>query len=420
MLGHNSAPDWVRNPSGWIAVSRDIRNHPLVGFGLNVPPADPSRGSANRNEAWQDLIMMASFKPQAVVNRGRETMLDVGQLVGARSWLANRWNWSEKTVRWFLHALADDGMITWSNQLHTQPHPENGSKQGPATGPAPRPAQGPANRAAGQNACNVITICNYMDYQFAVTEIERYVDGIKGQQYGQQRGQQKGQNITKETNSKIPPTPQGGQAEEPFRLEGEPAEKAGKISQADIDEAYRCYNIAAKHLGFSDCRNRSPARTRLLARRLKDIGGLEAFKVALNHIRHDEFLAGRVPGKDGRKSFQLSFDTLLSPKLGQIGDVLARLLDIAGERAALRQATDNGVLIASEEELVSRDRRQWLDELDVYANGRWVFARLGPSPASTQCKVLPELIEELRLVDYYDIMGNLKPGMKPTWSKGAH
>lgn len=418
MFGHNSAPAWVRNPSGWVAINRDVRDHPLVGHGLNVPPHDPSRGSSNRGEAWQDLIMLASFRSQAVVNRGRTVMLDIGQLVGARSWLANRWNWSEKTVRWFLQALAADGMITWSNQLPRQGGAENCPQEGPATGPASRPAQGPANRAPSDNACNVITICNYGDYQFMAGEIEVYLDGIKGQQLDQQKGQQKGHNLTKETQDKIPPTPKGGEGEESFQLDGEPVEKGG-VSKADIAEAYRCYNVAAKHLKLADCRTQTAARTKLLARRLKDIGGIEAFKIALNQIRHDPFLAGRVPGKSGQDPFRMSIDTLLSARLGGIGDVLGRLLDLAGERAR-KAVGDDGIPRATEEELAKRTIAEWVEEIHTYANGRWIFARLGPSPASDKCKVPPELRESMRLADYYNIIGKANDGVRAPWWKENH
>jgi hypothetical protein len=107
MRGHNSGG----NPGNWIAVSRDMRDHPIVGMGQPVAPADPTRGSYSRYEAWQDLLMEAAYKPFEVLNRGKVVSLKRGQLMAARSWLAARWNWSEKTVRVFISRLEEELMI---------------------------------------------------------------------------------------------------------------------------------------------------------------------------------------------------------------------------------------------------------------------------------------------------------------------
>ena len=71
---HNGGPPIVESPfgpNGWIAIGRDIRFHPLVGFGLPVAPSDPERGSYSRGEAWQDLMMECRYKDGVVTVTGR-------------------------------------------------------------------------------------------------------------------------------------------------------------------------------------------------------------------------------------------------------------------------------------------------------------------------------------------------------------
>lgn len=116
-IGHNGT---VESAGNWIAVSRDIRDHPIVGFGQPVKPADPKRGSYSRTEAWLDLIMEARWQPGQINNKGKVVQLCRGQLMAARAWLASRWNWTENAVRWFLDKLEKEVMIR-RNHHHSNP-----------------------------------------------------------------------------------------------------------------------------------------------------------------------------------------------------------------------------------------------------------------------------------------------------------
>jgi len=172
-MGHNSAAfgeelredtdEKIKQAGNWIAVSRDMRDHPVVGMGQPVSPADPDRGSYSRYEAWQDLLMEAKYRPFEIMNKGKVVTLERGQLMAARAWLARRWNWSEKTVRGFLARLETEFMV----------RSETGHRQGQQKG------------QQKQNTVNVITICNYDIYQ---TVIE-----LMGLQKGQQNGHHEGQ-----------------------------------------------------------------------------------------------------------------------------------------------------------------------------------------------------------------------------------
>ena len=107
-MGHNASA----NSRNWVAISRDMRDHPIVGFGQPVKPANPKRGSFSKGEAWMDLVMEARWRGGNENNKGKVIRIERGQLIAARRWLAERWNWTENTVRWFLGRLEDDLMIS--------------------------------------------------------------------------------------------------------------------------------------------------------------------------------------------------------------------------------------------------------------------------------------------------------------------
>ena len=102
--------------------------------------------------------------------------------------------------------------------------------------------------------------------------------------------------------------------------------------------AVAAYNEAAERHGFARCEVLTEARAGRLDRRLVDIGGIEAFRLALTAIPRDKFLIGRVPGRNGGDPFKLTIDRLLQTD-GGLGDVLAKLLDAASSNPS-RATTD--------------------------------------------------------------------------------
>lgn len=162
MRGHNSRA----NPGNWIAVSRDMRDHKVVGMGQPVRPADPYRGSFSRYEAWQDLLMEAQWKPFEVINRGKSVTLRRGQLMAAKSWLAARWNWPEKAVRIFIAQLEEEFMV--------------------------RSEAPPLGNRASRYYTNIMTICNYDIYQ-TVYELMQLSAAESGGNQGQLEGPNEGQ-----------------------------------------------------------------------------------------------------------------------------------------------------------------------------------------------------------------------------------
>lgn len=207
LIGHNGGPTIDETPwgrDGYVKIARASREHPLVGFGKTVSPADPERGFCySRAEAWQDLIMECRYTPGEVVNKGKRMEIKPGQLLGAISWLANRWNWTPKTVRWFLDQLQADEMIERSE-------PENGgSRTKTMISPDdnhPHLDRGKRNGKRNGNQIGVLTICNYEIYQMVMHAQRQATGQLEGQANGKPTAsarQANGNTLIKEEGKKI-------------------------------------------------------------------------------------------------------------------------------------------------------------------------------------------------------------------------
>ena len=111
-----------RECSRWVSVCVDTFDHAVL-----------DSGPYDRRSAWLWLIANAAWRDKRVNHKGKPFDLKRGQLLGARSYLAEKWGWSEQSVRTFLAVLLAESMIE-INQSHG-------------------------------HVANVITICNYDAYQ---------------------------------------------------------------------------------------------------------------------------------------------------------------------------------------------------------------------------------------------------------------
>jgi hypothetical protein len=145
MIGHNGAPTFSPE-GGWIAIARSMRNHPIVGFHLFAKPCDPARGAVQPALAFIDLLMECRYESGFVMNGGRKMEVKRGQLIGAVSWLAHRWNWTPMAVRIWLDKLEADAMIS----RHI-------------------PGASDHNKHVGRVA-TVISLCNYDQYQASAAD----------------------------------------------------------------------------------------------------------------------------------------------------------------------------------------------------------------------------------------------------------
>lgn len=445
-IGHNLGPPLTtRTDSGWVAIARAMRDHPIVGFQLHAKPCDPSRGAMQPALAWIDLIMECHYTAGMVTNNGRTMQLQRGQMVGATSWLANRWNWTPMAVRWWLEKLEKHEMITLG--VPTPPMTDGAeahANHNRSSEESHEVHSRSNNRSRGRFA-NIISIRNYNEYQISK----------EGRQQDQQQVEQHGDNrlaaqshqvnnrltyienaraVTKEQDKEqesTPPTPlAGGEQAGLFADEGDAGSSAAAAATTSrgarsaktrqrnaerevlLGEALDLFNRAADHFQFSRCEVLSPARADRLAKRLEEIGGLERFRLALRAVGRDDFLAGRVQPRGGDQPFRLNIDRLLQTD-GGLGDVLARLIEL-------------GQTSADPKPVGGKTWGWWRDRPEVFSeltadrwrqalsrakpNGTWPWWKLGPPPGHAECTIPAEIVTEYGLLDKYRGQINAGPG----------
>lgn len=410
----------------WVAIDPDILTHPLVGAGQAVAPADPTRGSYSRMEAWIWIICNASFSDHTINNRGRSMTLKRGDLLGAWAFLAFTFNWSAKTVRIWVERLIEDQML----ERRTIELQEEA-------------------KAARGNLANILTVCNYGNYQFSRDEegqansegkqkgnqngnhqgnqvpwlsasekAEKYVlEQQQRQAIGQAEGQPKGQHITKDihnNNKNTPLTPQVGIDSAPEQLalveevmspEVPKKQRRKTVSEAlDINAAFIAYNAAADTYGFSRVEKVTQSRIAKMDRRLQDIGGLSEFKRALAVIPSSNFLMGKVQPKNGGEPFRLTFERLMSTESG-MGDVLAGLLDQAASGKAVPVGPNGkrwGWWKENEASIRRLGPEYWRAAIDeAKPNGTWPWWKLTGPPGHPECLVHPDVLAERGLIEIY-------------------
>ena len=85
---------------GWIKLHRKVTENELY-FSERF----------TRAQAWIDLLLLATHKPQTVFIRGVEINLQPGELCYSQLSLAKRWKWNRKTVMAFLKLLERREML---------------------------------------------------------------------------------------------------------------------------------------------------------------------------------------------------------------------------------------------------------------------------------------------------------------------
>jgi hypothetical protein len=330
-----------------------MRSHWIVGFGQPVPPQDESRGSYSRAEAFIDLIMECRLRDGYVNNGGVKMLLNVGQLLGAVSWLAHRWNWTPKTVRVYLAKLKNEGMITLTS--YNIPDLKLSMCTDGVSGHSNRGNQ------KGKQA-QVISVCKFSDYQ-TTTRSEGEQKGEQRANEGQMRGergatykeeQRNNGTMEQEKEPAVPasstplilihdPSPTLPFAEPLSRPAPEPLvltmpQEPQRAAHSDVFipvgppaptdnetrstaspepprpgrqlalEAFALWNDLALRVGLPQAAKLTPSRERALVARLNTYG-LEGWIKALLKVERSKFLRGQTQSRDGR-SFRADLDFL--------------------------------------------------------------------------------------------------------------
>lgn len=132
-------------PGNWLAVQRDMLDHPVVGAGRPLKAANPKVPAYDRYAAWSDILRLVQYRPGEVNNKGAVQQLAVGEMMAARAFLAARWRATEKSVRVFLDDLERHGMISRRVPVASNQGQQSGQRRA--------------------NKCCILTVCNYGTYQ---------------------------------------------------------------------------------------------------------------------------------------------------------------------------------------------------------------------------------------------------------------
>lgn len=102
-------------------------------------------------------------------------------------------------------------------------------------------------------------------------------------------------------------TPAGGGGQDLFGSSPPAVASPAQI----LDAAYAAYDEAAARQGWGKIGKRTDARDKALRARLKDVGGLDGWKVALEKAEASDFLCGRAPPRAGKPPFRADLDFLI-------------------------------------------------------------------------------------------------------------
>lgn len=280
-MGHN----FQAVASNWIAVSRDVRDHHLVGFGQQVKPANPKKGAFSRAEAWLDLIMLARWRDGPEMNKGRKVDMLAGQLQGGYSFLADRWNWTVQTVRTFIGKLVGERMID-------------------------RAEDASESNKRNNNQIQVLTVCNYKKYQL----MNELMD-MQDQQASNKRATSEQQHLNKDTliqedlspigdssfaaqidpvpapaTKRKKPIPEADLFPDP-PAEAPPARRMMTATEA-AKEGFRMWNDLAGRCGLPKAEKLTPKRMMALGARMRDAGSVQKFGEIIARIEHIGWMRG--------------------------------------------------------------------------------------------------------------------------------
>jgi len=223
--------------SGTFNVSRRIWDHP------EFAPAPFSE-----REAFLWLVSEASWKPRTV-RAGRVVVdLERGQLCASVRFMADAWDWSKSRVDRFLKRLENRDML----------RSESGTGQ------------------------LVITLCNYDEYQGP--------RDTSGTRVGQSSGHERDSGGTNEKKDEIRDKKVSNR-DTNVSLALSAPEPANPIA-----EAVAAYNEAAAQSGWPKVQKLTPARSQAIRARLKECGGIEGWRVAMEKAGASDFLVGRATG----------------------------------------------------------------------------------------------------------------------------
>ena len=196
----------------------------------------------SEREAWIWMICEAAWKSRQKRVGKVIVDLDRGQLAASIRFMAEAFSWHRNKVDRLIKRLEKCNLI----------------------------------RAESGTGVNVITICKYNDYQ------------LSPKSFGTSAGQQRDSSGTNENKGEI--SEEGKERDTNVSLALSAPEPASPLA-----EAVSLYNATADETGWPKVQKLTPARSKALKARLRDCGGIEGWRFAMDKGKSSDFLCGRTP-----------------------------------------------------------------------------------------------------------------------------
>ena len=196
----------------------------------------------SEREAWIWMICEAAWKPREKRVGKVIVKLDRGQLAASVRFMAQAFSWHRNKVDRLIKRLEKCNLI----------------------------------RVESGTGVNVITICKYNDYQ------------LSPKSSGTAAGQQRDSSGTNDKKGEI--REEGNKRDTNVSLALSAPEPASELA-----EAVAAYNEAADDAGWPKVQKMTPSRSKALKARLRDCGGIEGWRFAMDKGKASDFLCGRTP-----------------------------------------------------------------------------------------------------------------------------
>jgi hypothetical protein len=248
--------------------------------------------------AW--MICMAQWRPTTIRTKHGAVWLNTGELITAETVLAKRFLMHRNQVRKVIQRLVDTGSISLKRDHK--------------------------GRASG----TIVFIHNYKQYQASddtvsfgqnnTNEPDGTTEGQQRDNNGTQNKESKELKKVKEEDSSPSESPAGRLPKTPIELVIDGAEPS-LLPTADIlalpkreaEAALELWQDLARELKLPLVMKFSDPRRRSLVARLKDAGGLDGWKAALEQVRASRLLRGEAPPRAGSDTpWCCTFDFLVS------------------------------------------------------------------------------------------------------------
>ena len=195
-----------------------------------------------RGQAWIDLLCLANHKDGFIRVSGQKIPVKRGECGWSLLKLSRRWGWSRGKTKRFVLELEKDGKVVVKQD----------------------------------NRTTILSICNYSKYQDKSHSCSTPDRTPNGHQTDTRQDTNNNDNNDNNDN---------------------------KIEGVALRKAVEMYNSCAKKNNLPQCQRLTEARKKQLNLRLKEVGGIDGWKVLIEKIENSDFLLGR-----NERGWKVDFD----------------------------------------------------------------------------------------------------------------